>query len=263
MATIFRATDVRSGLPVAVKFPKSSDRRALDRFQFEMEITTRFDHPGLVKALPNAAAARRYLVMEWLDGQSLRRILETCGTLAPERAVRVTLALCDALDYIHSRGIVHCDLKPENVIVDSADNAKLIDFGIAVDRRASWWRQRPRGRVSGSPDYMSPERMKGRSGDARSDIYSLGIVLFEMLTGEVPFSGIDARSAMELRASVDAPRLREISPSLSKRLETIVARAVERDKSNRYQSALLLKAELCEVRSEEFVPQAVELTADW
>jgi eukaryotic-like serine/threonine-protein kinase len=263
MASVFRATDTRAGLPVAIKFPKSSDRRALRHFQLEVEITTRFSHPGLVKALPNPGARGRYLVLEWLEGQPLRRMLETGGTLAPERAIRVSLALCDTLDYIHGHGIAHCDLKPENVIVDSAGGVKLIDFGIAVDLRTNWWNREQSGFGSGSPDYMSPERVKGKRGDAQSDIYSLGIMLFEMLTGEVPFSGTEAGSAMNLRASIDAPLLGEVAPNLSKRLEAIVGRAVARQKRDRYPSASLLKTDLAEALAEECAAPAVELAAGW
>jgi eukaryotic-like serine/threonine-protein kinase len=264
MASIFRATDTKTGRSVAVKIPhpeKLADRFALDRFHHESEIGRKFDHPGIVKLLPNDGSSHRYAVMEWIEGRLLREIIDD-QKLAIERAIRVTIAICDALDYIHSHRVVHGDLKPDNVMVDAADNVKLIDFGIARETKVSLWKRTSPGEAMGTPDYVSPEQIRGKSGDARSDIYSLGIMLFEMLAGEVPFSGLDPATAMNVRVLVDPPSACEINPDISSRLEAIVHRAVARDRGNRYASARELASELSELLAEETAARPLESLAN-
>jgi serine/threonine protein kinase len=249
MAHIFRATDTKTGRPVAIKIPhagKLGDSRTLDRFQYETEIGRRLNHPGLVKVLPNEGASCRYAVTEWIEGQLLREILSRQGMLSVRRAIRITLAICDALEYIHGRRVVHGDLKPDNVMVDVADHIKLIDFGIAREAKSSLWKRARFEEAAGTPDYISPEQIAGKRTDARSDIYSLGIMLFEMLTGEVPFSGLDPFTAMNLRARVDPPTPCEINPDISPRLDAIVQCAIARDRSDRYASAREFASDLLE-----------------
>src|SRR5882762_11888318 len=136
MASIFHATDLRTGRAVAIKLPHpemEADPVLFDRFQREEEIGKKLDHPGVVKVLNDEERSRRYMVLEWVDGRLLRQILNEEKKLTPERAIRITLALCKALDYIHSHGVVHRDLKPENIMIDKDDHVKLIDFGIAAN----------------------------------------------------------------------------------------------------------------------------------
>jgi serine/threonine protein kinase len=245
--SVFRARDTKTGRPVAIKIPHPAvarDRLALDRFRHTVEISRKLDHPGLVKVLPDDRAGERYIVMEWVDGLTLRQIIDDHRTLSPARAIRMTLAVCDALHYLHNRGVLHRDLKPENIMVDAADRIKLIDFGMASESRGILWARRGLDDARGTPDYASPEQLKGKRGDARSDIYSLGIMLFEMLTGEVPFSGIDANTAVQLRALVDPPALREVDPELPPRLEKVVDQAIARDRRNRYASVREFASEL-------------------
>ena len=126
--------------------------------------------------------------MEWVEGQLLRRMLSEQGKLPPERALRIAVGICEALEYIHDQGVVHRDLKPENVMVDAEDHIKLIDFGIA---RLAGARRLTFGKLSqvmGTPDYISPEQVRGKRGDARSDICAVGVMLYEMLTGTTPFA---------------------------------------------------------------------------
>src|SRR6202030_2939382 len=158
-------------------------------FKREEEIGKKLDHPGVMKVYPDDDRSRIYMVMEWVDGRLLRQILIQQKKLPIDRAVRITLGICDALEYIHSKGVVHRDLKPENIMVDAEDHVKLIDFGIAGKAGARRLTFAKLSQVMGSPDYISPEQVKGKRGDARADLYAVGVILYEMLTGETPFSG--------------------------------------------------------------------------
>ncbi len=240
MASIFRATDLRSGHPVAIKIPHpemESDLVFFERFHREAEIGRRLDHPGVMKIFPDDSSGRVYLAMEWVEGRLLRKILSEEGKLPAERAVRITLGICDALDYIHSHGVVHRDLKPENIMVDSNDRIKLIDFGIAANAGARRITFTKLSNTMGTPDYISPEQVAGRRGDARSDLYALGVMLYEMLTGKVPFAGPNAFAIMNDRLLNNPVPPREINPEISPPLQEIIYRALERDPKNRYASA--------------------------
>jgi serine/threonine-protein kinase len=240
MATIFRATDLRDGRVVALKVPHPElecDPLFYDRFHREAEIGRKFDHPGVVKVLPQFDPSRVYMTMEWVEGRLLREILEEEKKLAPERAVRITIAICDALEYIHKAGVIHRDLKPENIMVDSEDHIKLIDFGLAGEVAGRRLTFAHITKSMGTPDYISPEQVKGHRGDARSDVYSLGIMLYEMLTGQVPFRGPNPLASMNQRLVSDPELASDIDPALTRSLQEILWRALERDPRNRYPSA--------------------------
>jgi serine/threonine-protein kinase len=151
--------------------------------------------------------------------------------------LRIVLKICDALEYIHSHGVVHRDLKPENIMIDAEDRIKLIDFGIAASAGARRLTFAKFTRTMGTPDYISPEQVKGKRGDARSDIYALGVMLYEMLTGKVPFTGPNAFVIMNDRLLNNPVPPREIDPTISPQLQEIIYRALERDPKNRYASA--------------------------
>ncbi len=240
MASIYRATDIENGQLVALKIPHleiQNDPALFDRFRREEEIGKLMDHPGVMKVFSDNHRSQVYMVMEWVEGQLLRTILSEQPKLPPERAVRLTLRILDALDYIHSHGIVHRDLKPENVMVDEHDKIKLIDFGIAGSagsRRLTFAKFSP---TMGTPDYISPEQVKGQRGDARSDLYALGVMLYEMLTGKVPFSGANPFLVMNDRLLNNPVPPSEIDPAITPHLQEIIYRVLERDPKNRYSSA--------------------------
>ena len=240
MASVFRASDMRTGHIVAIKVPNPEmecDVLFFDRFKREAEIGRRLSHPGVVKVMPNDDPSRIYMVMEWVEGVPLRKILDNEKKLGVERAERIAIGICGALEYIHNHGVVHRDLKPDNILVDTDDRIKLIDFGIACDMRSRRLTFGKFTKAMGTPDYVSPEQVKGKRGDARSDVYSLGIMLYEMVTGEVPFGGANAVTALNLRLVNDPAPPRNIAPEISPELQEIIFRALAREPENRYATA--------------------------
>ncbi|MGA2807988.1 MAG: serine/threonine-protein kinase [Terracidiphilus sp.] len=245
MSTLFKATDLSSGQQVAIKVPHpemEADPVLVERFKREQEIGEELDHPGIVKTYDGEQRSRPYMVIEWVEGTLLRSILNQQRVngkhgLPIDRAVRITLGICEALDYMHKRGVVHRDLKPENIMVDGEDRIKLIDFGIAMKedaRRLTFANLSP---TLGTPDYISPEQVKGQRGDQRSDIYSLAIMFYEMLTGHVPFSGPNPLAVMNERVLNDPKPARRLNPEISPELQEILYRALERDPRHRYSTA--------------------------
>lgn len=240
ISSVYRATDLRNARVVAIKVPSfevESDPLFYDRFKREDEIGRKLNHPRVIKGLGDGGRSRVYMVMEWAEGRPLRHILAEHGKLSAERAMRFTIGICEALEYIHHNGVVHRDLKPENIMVDSEDRIKLFDFGIAGSvgmRRLTFGKLT---REMGTPDYISPEQVKSKRGDARSDIYALGVMLYEMLTGEVPFHGPNPLAVINDRLINHPTPPRELDPAISPQLQEIIYRALERDPANRYASA--------------------------
>jgi serine/threonine-protein kinase len=240
MASIYRAFDTRSDRPVAIKIPHpemEADPVLFDRFHREEEIGKNMDHPGVMRVYADEDRSRMYMVMEWVDGRLLRQILNEQRKLPRERAIKIARRILDSLQYIHEHGVVHRDLKPENVMVDDDDNIKLIDFGIASNASSRRLTFAKLSQTMGTPDYISPEQVRGGRGDARSDIYAMGVMLYEMLTGQVPFSGPNPFVVMNDRLLNNPQPPREIDPTITPQLQEIIYRAMEREPKNRYQHA--------------------------
>ena len=240
MSTLYRATDLKDGKQVAIKIPHEeleADPVLVERFKREAEIGQELDHPGLVKAYNGEARSRNYMVIEWVDGRLLRSILNQHQKLTIDRAVKLTLAICDALDYMHKHGVVHRDLKPENIMVGEQDRIKLIDFGIAMKEDARRLTYAGPSPLLGTPDYISPEQVKGRRGDGRSDLYTTGIMLYEMLSGKKPFSGDTPMAITNDRLLNHPLPPREAEPSITPQLQEVLYRALERDPVKRYATA--------------------------
>jgi serine/threonine protein kinase len=240
MASIFKATDTFTGETVVLKVPHAhfeSDPDFRERFSREEKIGTRLDHPSIVRVFAPKRKTRLYMAMAFVEGKPLRSILDAKKRLEPKEALSIAIQLCEALVYIHGRGIVHRDLKPENVLVDSEGKIKIIDFGIALDgvtQRLTWSGM---SATIGTPAYMAPEQINGRRGDARTDIYALGTMLFEITTGELPFR--DAAMQTLMRAKIlQAPFApSSFLPSIDAGLESIILRAIERSPKERYHTA--------------------------
>jgi eukaryotic-like serine/threonine-protein kinase len=239
MATIYRARDVRDNRVVALKIPHpdlEADPILFDRFQREASIGEKLDHPKVMRVFGGEERSRIYIVMEWCDGRLLREILEE-GHMPQERAIHIAVGVLEALEYIHAHGIVHRDLKPENIMVNGDDNIKLIDFGIAGDVAARRLTYANFTAAIGTPNYISPEQVKGKRGDERSDIYSMGVILYELLTGKLPFSGPTPLAAMNERLLNHPVPPSVAQPSVSPQLQEILYRALEREPKNRYAHA--------------------------
>jgi len=240
MASIFRATDMRTGRQVAIKVPHpeiEADVVLFDRFKREAEIGEKLDHPGVMKVYSDPDRSGIYMVMEWVEGRLLRQVMGEQKTIPADRAIRIATNISDTLDYIHRNGVLHRDLKPENIMLADGDKVKLIDFGIAGKSGSKRLTFGKLSNVAGTPDYISPEQVKGKRGDGRSDIYALGIMLYEMLTGKTPFTGNNPFAVMNDRLLNNPVPPREWNPEISPELQEVIYRALERDPQNRYSTA--------------------------
>lgn len=240
MTRTFRATDMRDGRVVALKIPHASmeaDPVALERFRREEEIGATLDHPDVMRIFHEGHRSRLYMVMEWCEGRPLSEILKEEGKLPPQRAIRIAVGILRALDYIHQHGVVHRDLEPAHVMVDEHDRIKLIDFGVAARQGAKRLTFTSLSQVLGTPDYIAPEQVKGKRGDARSDLYAMGAILYEMVSGKAPFTGRSPVAIMNARLSRPPAPLRLAEFSLGPQLQEVIARAMEREPHNRYATA--------------------------
>ncbi|HLY73807.1 MAG TPA: serine/threonine-protein kinase [Planctomycetota bacterium] len=256
---IFKATDLEKGDLVALKVPKehyAQDAEFLERFRTEEEIGLRIRHPYLIAMRPVSYKSRPYLVMEYVKGETLACRLMSGPRPSVSEAARIAVMILGALEELHRLGIVHRDVTPQNVMLSENGTVRLMDYGIAVcsSRKADsvpaeeW--------IWGTPAYMAPEQVRNEAGDPKTDLYSLGIVLYEMVTGSVPFVGEDPVDVMNARL-VEAPvRPRTLAPDLDPELEKIVLRALEKTPRNRYPSARAMKAALERVASASFVRSA-------
>jgi serine/threonine protein phosphatase PrpC len=264
MATIYKANDLETKQTVAVKIPHmqmESDAGSFARFQREAEIGDMLDHPNILKFIKVPNKSRPYIVTEYLEGKPLSNVLNEVRPLPIPDAVQIASYVCGALAHMHEHKVVHRDLKPQNIMLCNDGSLRIIDFGIAKSmelRRLTFAGFTP---AMGTPDYMAPEQVKGKRGDERTDIYSLGAVLYEMTTGSVPFEGPNPFVVMNSRITGDPIAPRKVNPQISAQLEEIILHAMEREPHKRYQSAAVMKAELDDPESVKVTGRARHLEA--
>jgi len=266
MSSVYKATDLKTGAVVALKVPLlklESDPAFFSRFEREEEIGRALDHPAILKIIPvdPAARSRPYLVMEYLQGQTLDEMMQATRPLPENDALQIVSRLCDALDYMHTHDVVHRDLKPQNVMLCNDGSIRIMDFGIAKagsSKRITFGGFSP---TLGTPDYMAPEQVKGQRGDERTDIYSLGAILYEMLTGRLPFEGPNAYAVMNARLVGDPVAPRAYNPALRPEVEEIVLHAMARNPPDRYQTAAAFKADLDAPENVHVTGRAIRLQA--
>jgi serine/threonine protein kinase len=242
MATIFKAVDPGSGETVALKVPYiqyESDVVFYERFRREEKAARQLDHPNIVRALaPRGDKSRMYMVMELVDGAPLSSILQEGRPLPTAQALDIARQTCDALAYLHARGILHRDVKPGNILLTRDQQVKILDFGIAHIEAARRLTISGLSVSFGTPDYMAPEQMRGRVGDARVDIYALGTMLYQMLTGRLPYPAGDWEALLRAKRLDDPTPPSAQVAGIDPALEAVVMKAIELAPDDRYATAV-------------------------
>ncbi len=246
MALVYRAVDHRTGHDVAVKILRpeyARDKEFLERFDWEADAASKMTHHNIVNLLDvGQVDSIRYLVMEYVRGKTLKDVIKEMAPMPYDIAGQIAIRILSALQHAHSNGIIHRDIKPQNILVHSEGHIKVADFGIA--RIAGTSTQTGSSTVMGSVYYFSPEQASAKNVTAASDIYSVGVVLYEMLTGTVPFNG-DTPVAVALQHISSEPRpVTELVPEIPASMERIVRKAMEKKPENRYQSAMEMAQDL-------------------
>ncbi len=252
MSTVYRGRDSLLDRDVAIKVlnqqlnASESDRAAFLR---EARAAASLSHPGIVGTYDAGVFnGWPYIVMEFVPGGSLKEIIDTRAPLPPDDAVAIAIHLADALEYGHGRGVVHCDVKPQNVLMHGLDQPKLVDFGISQSMAAT---AALTSTVSGTAGYVAPEQLEGLPLDGRADVYSLGTVLYQLLTRSLPFEAPNLTALATRRLVADPRPIRELNPSLSPALAAIVMRCLARAREARFASAGELAAALRSYQRDE------------
>ncbi|TWT04670.1 Stk1 family PASTA domain-containing Ser/Thr kinase [Planomicrobium sp. CPCC 101079] len=249
MSNVYLAHDMILDRDIAIKILRydfSNEEELRRRFQREALSTTSLAHPNIVNIFDvGEDGSLHYLVMEYVPGKTLKEYIIEHSPVAPERAVEIMKQLTSALAHAHHNQIVHRDIKPQNILMDEAGNVKISDFGIAMALSATSYTQT--NSVLGTVHYLSPEQARGGTANKKSDIYSLGIVMYELLTGKLPFSGESAVSIALKHLQTETPSLREIVPTLPQSVENVVLKATAKKMQYRYQSADEMEADLSTV----------------
>ncbi len=256
MGRVYRAIDKKLNEEVALKLIKpeiGADKKTLERFHNELRLARKISHRnvGRMYELMEEKGAH-FITMEYVPGQDLRGLIRQTGQLTVGKAVSIARQICEGLAEAHRLGVVHRDLKPSNIIIDKEGNARIMDFGIARSLKAKGITGD--GIMIGTPEYMAPEQVEGKEADQRSDIYSLGIVLYEMLTGTVPFEGDTPLSIAVKKKTERAPDPKNLNPQISEDLNRLILRCLEKDRDKRYQDVGGIMSDLSKI--EQGIPAA-------
>ena len=246
MANVYLARDIILNRDVAIKVLRpefSNDPEFIERFDREAQAATSLSHPNIVNIYDVGEEDNiLYMAMEYVDGMTLKEYILENAPLPVEEAIEIMKQLTDAISQAHANGLIHRDIKPQNILVDHFGNVKVTDFGIAIALSATSLTQT--NSILGSVHYLSPEQARGGMATKKSDIYSLGIVLYELLTGDLPFSGQSPISIALKHLQDDTPSVRSINPDIPQSVENIVLKATAKDPFHRYNSVFEMEEAL-------------------
>jgi serine/threonine-protein kinase len=257
MSEVHKGRDVRLGRDVAVKVLRADlarDPQFQERFRREAQNAAALNHPAIVAVYDTGETKTEYgplpyIVMEYVDGRTLRDIVKTQGPLTGKRAMEVMADVCAALDFSHRHGIIHRDVKPANIMITKTGAVKVMDFGIARAIHDGQAAVTQTAAVIGTAQYLSPEQARGEAVDARSDVYAAGCVLFELMTGQPPFTGDSPVAVAYQHVREEPPSPSSVNPQVTPALDSIVLKAMAKGPANRYQSAAEMRADLVRVLS--------------
>jgi len=268
MGKVYKVLDTKIKEKVALKLLKSeiaSDKKTIERFSNELKFARKIRHENVCQMYDlNEEKGIHYITMEYVSGDDLKSMIRMMGQLSPGQVISIAKQVCDGLAEAHKLGVIHRDLKPQNVMLDKEGNARIMDFGIARSLKAKGITGA--GVMIGTPEYMSPEQVEGKDVDQRSDIYSLGVILYEMVTGRVPFEG-DTPFTIGVKHKSETPEdPKKFNTQLPEDLSQVIMRCLEKDRENRYQSAGEVRSELTNIEkgiptTERVVPERKPSTA--
>ena len=256
MGRVYKVFDKKINEEVALKVLKpeiSDDKSNIERFSNELKIARKITHKNVCRMYDlNEKEGTHYITMEYVPGEDLKSLIRRVRQLTAGTTISIAKQVCEGLAEAHRLGVVHRDLKPSNIMIDKEGNARIMDFGIARSLKTK--RMTLEGMTIGTPEYMSPERAEGKEVDHRSDIYSLGVMLYEMVTGRVPYEG-DTPFSIALKHKSETPTSpKEVNSQIPEDLSLLILRCMERDKEKRYQSALGLLSELDKIEKSISTP---------
>jgi serine/threonine protein kinase len=246
MGRVYKVHDTKIGEKIALKIirPESAlDKKSLERFSNELKLARKIRHKNVCQMFDlGEDQGTRYITMEYVHGEDLRQLIRKVGRLSPGQAIAIVRQVCAGLEEAHKLGVIHRDLKPQNIMLDDDGNARIMDFGIA--RSLTGKGITGAGAFIGTPEYMSPEQVEGQDVDERSDIYSLGVILFEMLTGRRPFEGDTTLSVAVKQKSETPPDPQLLNSQIPDDLSRVILKCLEKKRESRYQSSEELLADL-------------------